>query len=163
MAPSRRLTLNLTLTLTLTLQVGLPKPWLLAVEAAHDTEGTGYRRVEAAHDTEGTGYRAEAAHDTEHSPPPNQRHPDPAHRPRSAHTNTHLQTSLTARFSPYFLSRAYTYLSYSASNLLQGANASATSCIGALWRFRRAIEDDPRFARLPDPQLITMVPYVPLW
>ena len=149
MAPSRRLTLNLTLTLTLTLQVGLPKPWLLAVEAAHDTEGT--------------GYRAEAAHDTEHSPPPNQRHPDPAHRPRSAHTNTHLQTSLTARFSPYFLSRAYTYLSYSASNLLQGANASATSCIGALWRFRRAIEDDPRFARLPDPQLITMVPYVPLW
>ena len=64
---------------------------------------------------------------------------------------------------PWFLARAYAYLGYSMSSLLGGADAEASPCARALYRFRRAIEDDPRFYALPEPGLVTMVPYVPTW
>ena len=91
-------------------QVGLPKPWLVAMDAALQTG-----------------------------------------KPSTLHV------------PPYFLARTYAYLSYSHKGLMAGWRRNASSCVRALWRFRRAIEDDPRFYALPDPELLTMVPYVPLW
>ena len=53
---------------------------------------------------------------------------------------------------------------YSASSLLSASLPNASRCARALWSFRRAIEADPRFSvGLPDPGLVTMVPFVPLW
>lgn len=76
---------------------------------------------------------------------------------------TALPRQSTAHTHGWFLARAYSYLGYSTVSLLAGGGANATACQRALWRFRRAIEDDPRFLDLPDPGLVTMVPFVPLW
>ena len=70
---------------------------------------------------------------------------------------------MTAHLHPWFLSRAYAYMHYSLTSLLGGDAPNATRCERALWSFRRAIEDEPHFHALPDPGLVTMVPYVPVW
>jgi hypothetical protein len=69
----------------------------------------------------------------------------------------------TAPLPPYYLARAYSYLGYSSTGLINGGRRNATACVRSLWRFRRAIERDPRFDALPDPQLVSMVPYVAQW
>jgi hypothetical protein len=94
--------------------VGLPKPWLLAMDAPTTPSGI----VSSSH------------------------------------------------LAPLTLSRAYVYMSYSMTGLLSGGAPNATPCVRALWRFRRAIEDEPpwRWHKMPmNPGLITVIPYVAAW
>jgi hypothetical protein len=69
----------------------------------------------------------------------------------------------TSHLHGWYLARAYAYLGYSLTSLLAGGAPNASYCARRLWAFRRAIEDDPRFYTLPDPDMVTLVPYVALW
>ena len=69
----------------------------------------------------------------------------------------------TSIYNDWFVSRAYSYLSYSTTGLLSGGDADATPCQRAMWLFRRAAEADPRFHDLPEPGFLSFTPYVALW
>ena len=131
---------------------GEPKPWALAFDAhthARTHEPTHAPTRAPAHPPTGAaaagaaGRASQAAAGDDHHQAP--------------------RPPLTAHLHPWFVSRAYAYMHYSLTSLLGGGEANATRCERALWTFRRAVEDEPHFHALPDPGLVTMVPYVPVW
>jgi hypothetical protein len=134
--------------------VGMPKPWELPMAVAgllgggKDQTGQSWTNY----------YMGEAIGSTVTDEEEWRRRNTPA---RAGGTGgTEINTS---QLNSWFISRAYTYLGYSTTGLLSGGGRESTPCIRALWSFRRGVEEDPRFHRLPDPGLLSFTPYVPLW